>query len=147
MNMKKLFTLLLAVLMMVSLTACGGNSGGETPGKTGKVFKYAVGDSPNYLDPAIASDSIGSYVINQFYYPLYYFSPDGILPAAAADTKVSKDGLVYTITIVDNKWSDGKAVTAEDFVYGVKHALSLGDAEVAYLDHRLHRQCQELCWS
>jgi oligopeptide transport system substrate-binding protein len=131
MNMKKLFTLLLAVLMVVSLAACSG--GGNTPEKTGKVFKYAVGDSPNYLDPAIASDSIGSYVINQFYYPLYYFSPNGILPAAAADTKVSDDGLVYTITLVDNKWSDGKAVTADDFVYGVKHALSLGDAEVSYL--------------
>ena len=139
--MKKLLVLLLALLMIVSLSACSGggsdnsgnDDGGDTPEKTGKVFKYAVGDSPNYLDPAIASDSIGSYVINQFYYPLYYFSPNGILPAAAADTKVSDDQLVYTITLVDNTWSDGKPVTADDFVYGVKHALSLGDAEVSYL--------------
>ena len=136
MNMKKLLTLLLSLLMIVSLSACGG--GGNEGGGGGdvaeaKVFKYAIGDSPSYLDPAIAADSIGSYVINQFYYPLYYFSPDGILPAAAADTKVSDDGLVYTITIVDNKWSDGQPVTADDFVYGVKHALSLGDAEVSYL--------------
>ena len=132
--MEKLFVLLLGLLMIVSLSACGGgsdNGGGEVA--EGKVFKYAIGDSPNYLDPAIASDSIGSYVINQFYYPLYYFSPDGILPAAAVDTKVSDDGLVYTITINDNTWSDGKPVTAEDFVYGPKHALSLGDAEVSYL--------------
>ncbi|MBR5755871.1 MAG: hypothetical protein IKX97_08660, partial [Erysipelotrichaceae bacterium] len=135
MNMKKLLTLLLSLLMIVSLSACGGGGDNGGGGNTteAKVFKYAIGDSPNYLDPAIASDSIGSYVINQFYYPLYYFSPDGILPAAAADTKVSDDGLVYTITIVDNKWSDGQPVTAEDFVYGVKHALSLGDAEVSYL--------------
>ena len=132
--MKKLFVLLLSLLMIVSLSACGGgsdNGGGEVA--EAKIFKYAIGDSPNYLDPAIASDSIGSYVINQFYYPLYYFSPDGILPAAAVDTKVSDDGLVYTITINDNFWSDGQPVVAEDFVYGVKHALSLGDAEVSYL--------------
>ena len=118
MNMKKLFVLLLSLLMIVSLSACGGgsdNGGGETAET--KVFKYAIGDSPNYLDPAIASDSIGSYVINQFYYPLYYFSPDGILPAAAVDTKVSDDGLVYTITINDNFWSDGQPVTAADFEY------------------------------
>ncbi|MBQ1477666.1 MAG: peptide ABC transporter substrate-binding protein [Erysipelotrichaceae bacterium] len=140
--MKKLLTLLLVMLMALSLAACGGGGntpsgggegGGETPSAEPVIFKYAVGDSPNYLDPAIASDSIGSYVINQMYYPLYYFSPNGILPAAAADTKVSDDGLVYTITIVDNKWSDGQPVTAEDFVYGPKHALSLGDAEVSYL--------------
>ena len=129
--MKKLLTLLLAVLMAFSLTACGG--GGNEPAAQAKVFRYAVGDSPNYLDPAIASDSVGSYVINQMYYPLYYFSPNGILPAAAADTKVSDDGLTYTVTIIDNKWSDGQAVTAEDYVYGPKHALSLGDAEVSYL--------------
>ena len=123
MNMKKLFALLLSLLMIVSLSACGGGNSGSNEVKRDKVFKYAIGDSPNYLDPAIASDSIGSYVINQFYYPLYYFSPEGILPAAAADTKVSDDGLVYTITINDNTWSDGQPVTAEDFVYGAKHAL------------------------
>lgn len=139
--MKKLLVLLLSLLMIVSLAACSGsnnggggdNGGGTEPVAEDKVFKYAIGDSPNYLDPAIASDSIGSYVINQFYYPLYYFSPTGILPAAAADTKVSDDGLVYTITINDNTWSDGEPVKADDFVYGPKHALSLGDAEVSYL--------------
>lgn len=139
--MKKLLVLLLSLLMIVSLAACSGsnnggggdNGGGTEPVAEDKVFKYAIGDSPNYLDPAIASDSIGSYVINQFYYPLYYFSPTGILPAAAVDTKVSDDGLVYTITINDNTWSDGEPVKADDFVYGPKHALSLGDAEVSYL--------------
>ena len=101
--MKKLFTLLLALLMVFSLAACsggsgsgGGNGGGDggntEPAPTSKTFTYAVGDSPNYMDPAIASDSIGSYVINQIYYPLYYFSPDGILPAAAEKTEVSDDG-------------------------------------------------------
>ncbi len=141
MNMKKLFALLLVLLMTVSLAACSGGGsdnnnnggGGDAPVEAVKTFTYAVGDSPNYMDPAIASDSIGSYVINQMYYPLYYFSPNGILPAAAKDTKISDDGLVYTITLVDNKWSDGQDVTAEDFVYGAKHALSLGDAEVSYL--------------
>ncbi|MBR0419812.1 MAG: peptide ABC transporter substrate-binding protein [Erysipelotrichaceae bacterium] len=139
--MKKLLVLLLSLLMIVSLAACtgsnngggGDNGGGTEPVAEDKVFKYAIGDSPNYLDPAIASDSIGSYVINQFYYPLYYFSPTGILPAAAADTKVSDDGLVYTIKINANNWSDGQPVKADDFVYGPKHALSLGDAEVSYL--------------
>ena len=139
--MKKLLVLLLSLLMIVSLAACSGsnnggggdNGGGTEPVAEDKVFKYAIGDSPNYLDPAIASDSIGSYVINQFYYPLYYFSPTGILPAAAADTKVSDDGLVYTIKINANNWSDGQPVKADDFVYGPKHALSLGDAEVSYL--------------
>lgn len=134
MNFKKLFTLLLTIVVALSLAACGGEkSGSDGKASAPMTFTYAIGDSPNYMDPAIASDSIGSYVINQMFYPLYYFSPEGILPAAAEETKISDDGLVYTIKIKENYWSDGQKVKADDYVYGAKHALSLGNAEVSYL--------------
>ena len=137
--MKKLVVLLLSVLMLVSLAACGGKTDtGTTPTDTGsttgpKTFTFAVGDSPSYMDPAVASDSIGSYVINQMFFPLFYLGPDGLTNGACEDYTVSEDGLVYTLTLRENYWSDGQKVTAEDYVYGPKHALSIGDADVSYL--------------
>jgi len=130
--MKKLVVLLLSVLMVLSIAACTSKpQGGDTP--TEKTFVYAVGDQPNYMDPAIASDSIGSYVINQIYFPLFYMGQNRLEMGAAADCKVSDDGLTYTITLRESYWSDGVKLTANDFVYGVKHALSIGPAEVSYL--------------
>ena len=102
--MKKLVVLLLSVLMLVSLAACGGKTDTETtPTDTGsttgpKTFTFAVGDSPSYMDPAVASDSIGSYVINQMFFPLFYLGPDGLTNGACEDYTVSEDGLVYTLT-------------------------------------------------
>jgi peptide/nickel transport system substrate-binding protein len=46
------------------------------------------------------------------------------LRTAAKDVEVSEDGLVYTVTIRDDlRWSDGSAVTAEDFVYTMKNLM------------------------
>ena len=46
------------------------------------------------------------------------------LRLAAKDVEVSKDGLVYTVTLRDDlKWSDGSNATAEDFVYTLKNLM------------------------
>lgn len=40
------------------------------------------------------------------------------------DIEVSEDGLLYTVTIRDDlEWSDGKPVTAEDFIYTMKNLM------------------------
>jgi peptide/nickel transport system substrate-binding protein len=47
-----------------------------------------------------------------------------VLRHLAKPVNVSSDGLVYTITIRDDlKWSDGKKVTAEDYVYTLKNLM------------------------
>ncbi|MCF0110702.1 MAG: peptide ABC transporter substrate-binding protein [Erysipelotrichaceae bacterium] len=133
--MKKLITLLLAVLMVLSLAACGGN-GGDTPNTevTYKdTFTYAIGGEPYILDPGYASDSVSAYVVNQTYYPLFYIGEDGSMMNAACESyTVSEDGMVYTLKLVQNKWSDGVECTAKDYVYGMKHALSLGGDDSYY---------------
>ncbi|MDO4198557.1 MAG: peptide ABC transporter substrate-binding protein [Erysipelotrichaceae bacterium] len=134
--MKKLLVLVLTLFMVVGLAACSGGSttptdGGDTA--TPVTYTYAIGDQPSYMDPAVATDSIGSYVINQMFFPMFYLGPDGITPAAAESYEVSDDNLTYTIKLVENYWSDGQKVTADDYVYGVKHALSIGGAEASYL--------------
>lgn len=43
--------------------------------------------------------------------------------AACADYTISDDGLTYTMKMIDYNWSDGKPVTADDYVYGAQCAL------------------------
>lgn len=140
-KIKKLFLALLAVLMTFSLTACGND--GKEPSDSGSTatetsyqttFTYAVGGEPTYLDPAVASDSVTAYILNQIYFPLFYIGEDGsLVNAACTEYSVSEDGLVYTFKLSENNyWSDGQQVTAADYVYGMKHAVNLGSAESTY---------------
>ncbi len=47
------------------------------------------------------------------------------MPALAESWTISDDGLTYTFKIrADAKWSDGKPVTAGDFVYAWKRVLT-----------------------
>ena len=57
-----------------------------------------------------------------------------IVPGAAESWKQSEDGLTWTFKLRDMKWSDGQAVTAEQFVYGIKRTLNPETAsEYAFL--------------
>ncbi|WBA80692.1 ABC transporter substrate-binding protein [Endozoicomonas sp. GU-1] len=46
-----------------------------------------------------------------------------IIPGAAKSWTVSNDGLVYTFTLRDHTWSDGKPVTAQDFKMALERIL------------------------
>jgi ABC-type transport system substrate-binding protein len=45
-------------------------------------------------------------------------------PGMARSWTVSKDGLTYTFTLRDATWTDGKKVTAQDFVYAWERVLN-----------------------
>ena len=138
MSFKKLITLLLSVLMVVSLAACsgggqGGGEGGETKYKT--TFTYAVGGEPTYMDPAKCGDSVTAEIHNEIWYPLFYLTETGaVANGDCTDYTVSEDGLVYTFKLDPNaKWSDGVAITADQYVYGIKRCIGYGHDEVGYL--------------
>lgn len=139
--MKKLSIVLVALLMAVSLTACGGDDtptgtsgteGGDVAYKD--TFTYAIGGEPNYLDPAVASDSVASYILNQTYYPLFSIGTDGsLVNQACTSIEIDETQTVYTLHLTEeNYWSDGQPVTAHDYVYGALHALGLGSADSYY---------------
>lgn len=138
-KIRKVVTLLLAIMMVLSLAACNnGGGGGETPdpsqgGGIKDTFTYAIGGEPSSMDPSNAGDSVTAYVTNQAFFGLYHIGPDGSMVAdAAKDLQISDDGLTYTFTLLDTKWSDGQPVVAGDYVYGVKHSLSLETADCGY---------------
>ena len=135
--MKKLALVLISVLMALSLTACGSDEGtGTTDGEVTykDTFTYAIGGEPNYLDPAVATDSVASYILNQTYYPLFAFVEDGsTVNEACTEYELDDTQTVYTLHLTeDNYWSDGQQVVAGDYVYGMLRSLGLGSADSHY---------------
>ena len=91
---------------------------------------------PSSLDPSHCRDNIGANIIMDLFEGLVSDDPVGkIIPATASHWDISKDGLKYTFHLrKDAKWSDGKAVVANDFVYSFKRFVDPKTAsEMAYL--------------
>lgn len=148
---KKLLVMMLAVVMLFSilLTACASEKPAETkPAETTetavetqvesevvegeseqRVIVWNIGQEPKTWDPAQNSMSSGSSVITQLYEGLTYAAVDGIQPGVAKNWETSEDGLVWTFHLrEDAKWSDGKPVTAHDFVYSIKRICDPNEA-------------------
>ena len=93
--------------------------------RSSNELKVALGGQITSLDPARADDTYSMIVIQNMYRTLFKLDKDGnLVKDLCEDYKVSEDGKTYTFTIKDAKWSDGKAVKADDFVYGIKRGLT-----------------------
>ncbi|MCR4676149.1 MAG: peptide ABC transporter substrate-binding protein [Sphaerochaetaceae bacterium] len=113
-----------------------------------KFFQYAkltngattlrvnLASEPDYLDPALNSSVDGACLAAASFAGLYTYNAEGVTaPALAEGYTVAADGVTYTVTLKKNlKWSDGSALTANDFVYSWKRATDpLTAADYAYM--------------
>jgi len=100
---------------------------GEEPKELNASQKltYNLGHDPETIDPQLNSTVGGSIIIANTFEGLVTFDKDlKAVPGTAEEWKVSDDGLVWTFKIRENaKWSDGKPVTAGDFVYAWQRAV------------------------
>lgn len=125
--MKKILASAAALAMVATtLTGCGGS--GDITAESGKKnLTAAVGGDFALPDPAIVDDSITANVLAQCYDGLYKLDKDGNVVANLAEDlpTISEDGLTYTIKLKDGlTWSDGTPLTAEDFVWSWKRAMT-----------------------
>ena len=125
--MKKILASTAALAMVATtLTGCGGS--GDITAESGKTNLTVAGGGDFALpDPAIVDDSITSNVLAQCYDGLYKLDKDGNVVANLAEDlpTISEDGLTYTIKLKDGlTWSDGTPLTAEDFVWSWKRAMT-----------------------
>lgn len=129
--MKKILALVLALVMCLSLVACGGKEEAKFDGKT---LSVCLASEPDTLDPALNSSVDGATMVAHLFSGLAKWSQDAdgklVIVADAAEELVegvvNADGTVtYTYTLRDGmKWSDGQAVTAGDFVFAWNRAAS-----------------------
>ena len=111
--MKKLKALVAAGLAVAMLVGCGSDSG-----TSGKTFTFASELDIKNLDSSDADDGMSFNAMHACIDGLMGLDKDGkITEALAEKVDVSDDGLTYTFHLRDAKWSNGDAVTANDFVY------------------------------
>ena len=129
--MKKTLALLLALVMVFSLAACGK----KAPAFNGSSIAVCLASEPDTLDPALNSAVDGATMLVHLFSGLAKWEMvDGVMkivPDAAEELVegvANADGTVtYTYTLRDGlKWSDGKAVTAGDFAYAWQRAGNVG---------------------
>ncbi len=105
-------------------------------GSNAEVFTTALAADPETMDPGKMSGAPeGRLAFNLFEGLLMPAmtteglkdSSELVVPGVAESFDISEGGKVYTFTIrKDAKWSDGKALTSEDFVYSWKRVLTPG---------------------
>ena len=117
--MKKLLCVLLAMLLVFSVTACAGNSTEPPATETPATETPATDDAPEAgaeaartdfvygltsdiatLDPSKATDQMSNIIWRQLYDTLVYRTSDGEYePRLAESWECSEDGLVWTFKI------------------------------------------------
>ena len=125
MKAKKLLALAgVSVAGAFLLAACGGGSSNQA------TYSFVYSADPNTLDYIAATRTTTSDVTSNLVDGLLENDQYGnFVPSLAEDWTVSEDGLTYTYKLrKDAKWytSEGEeygAVTAQDFVTGIKHAV------------------------
>lgn len=110
------------------LTGCGGGAPkiSRPSCPTGKVC-LEIGNSidPSTLDPQKSTLVNEATIIRATFEGLYQDDPEGkAVPGLAADAQTSPDGLTWTFKLRTSQWSDGKPVTAHDFVYAYRRILN-----------------------
>lgn len=147
MKKSKFIWLLGMVLVLgIFLVACGGEDNADTSDDTKETENVDVDGTEDTaseeideeqilnlveraeipsVDSVLADDAVSFNVLNNIGEGLFRLNQENIATPAMAEgePKVSEDGLTYTFKLRDAKWSDGTAVTANDFVFAWQRAV------------------------
>ncbi len=117
----------MALLGAAALAACSNGTPNfvATPVTVGtrlaaeQVVSRAVEAMPRTLDPSLSTDVAAATVIGDLFEGLTALGVDGrIVPGVASSWEVSPDGKTWVFHLRPNaRWSNGKPVTAADFIY------------------------------
>lgn len=129
MRSKVRWSLALSFILALSLvlSACGSSGSGSSGTSSSKLAKsqvlnLAISQDIPTLDPTQATDTTSTNAIEETMSGLTRMHNNKYeWDLAAGAPKVSVDKKTITFTLRDAKWSDGKPVTAQDFVYGWQH--------------------------
>ena len=125
---KRIIVAALAIAGAMALSGCGGSKSGGDGTKSGdttqtaagkKILTIQLGPDVESIDPALNSAVDGANYILFAFDNLLKMDKDGkVVPGLAEKYEISDDQLTWTFYLRDGlKWSDGSALTANDFVY------------------------------
>lgn len=118
-----------ALSLLVLVLACrptGDTFGPASPRHDPDTVVVSNGAEPKSIDPGLADESSGIEIVNNVFEGLTAYAPRTLAPepGMAERWTTSEDGLTWTFHLRDAQWSDGTPVTAHDFVYAWRRALS-----------------------
>lgn len=124
---KRLLALVMTAAMTVSLFAgCSTPSTKDDSENSGeKIFRYAVKTEPTSLDQTKANCIPDNELQHYVQEGLVRISGGKIYEGIATEWTYDEDTLTWTFKLrEDAVWSDGEAVTAHDFVYGLQRLMN-----------------------
>ncbi|MES1935068.1 peptide ABC transporter substrate-binding protein [Salinisphaera hydrothermalis] len=132
--MRRLRIISVALLVCIGLVGCGSGEDHKFPNRISpdigpdgtKTLRKGNGAEPQTLDPAQASGVPAANVLYDMYEGLVTYSRTGdVIPGVAKSWDVSDDGKTYIFHLRhDARWSNGKPVTAQDFVFSLRRAVA-----------------------
>ena len=108
------------LVLVLVLSACGGQGTTKETGDGKGNQNITVIKNTDLLsmDSAKATDGTSFEVLGAVQEGLYVLGENNTeVEGLVKEAKVSDDGLLYTFTLKDAKWSNGDAITANDFVF------------------------------
>ena len=118
MKFKRLICVILSlILTVIYFTGCDSNEA--------YVLYFELDTPPKTLDPQLASGTAEELLVKNIFEGLVRENANGeIVKGAAESYSVSDDGLIYTFKLREGaKWSDGKNVTSDDFIFAFNRAV------------------------
>ncbi|MEI0510822.1 peptide ABC transporter substrate-binding protein [Brachyspira intermedia] len=111
--------IIINIIFIILIISCKSNN------KDSNGIVINLGVEPRTIDPALNNNnSDASYILSAFEGLTRKDQDNNIIPGVAERWEISEDGLVYTFYLRTNaKWSDGKPVTANDFVYAWRRVV------------------------
>ena len=118
---------LIALATVPLLNGCFKRETNVRRGDREQVLHRGIGADPTDLDPHVATNLAEVDLVSALFEGLVIEDPADLhpIPGVAARWDVSPDQLTYTFHLrPDAKWSDGKPVTAQDFVDSWRRVLT-----------------------
>ena len=122
-----LVIVILSSLFSGCLTSANSRYFGLTKPPTDNILRYVSGSEPESLDPQFGTGQPEARIYLALYDRLVEYHPKTMepIPAVAESWEISSDGTEYLFHLRKNaKFSNGEPITAKDFVYSFRRALS-----------------------
>ncbi len=139
---KSLVALMMALVLMFSVTGCGSKEEPKDEGKEvvtegteeakeetteaedGGLMVFAIGSDPAIINPLYADDRVSMTISHVIFDSLYDIDGDQIIYKLAESVEPSEDFLTYTLKLREGvKWHDGEDFTADDVIFTLESIL------------------------
>lgn len=116
--------LAVAALMAALAWASGSDGGASAVDPESKTITVLLGDEPPQLNSSLSADQISAHILGHVQEGLLRFDENNHLaPGVAERWEITENGATFWLR--DNaRWSDGKPVTAHDFVYAWRNTVN-----------------------